>query len=945
MDSDRIYAQISTGFWGRIFCRKYDNLAIAEDCLLVRRGLRIVKTIPFAEIDCFANFKKGVFGAKICLAAAHEYAWLKKDACEKFIDLLNQILRKFIEPAIGEMLDEFEQLAFHCYPRDSWWPRLEELGHSLGKFKKFATDKRLIAAHQKKRLLQILELLPVDIGKLAEFHENRQLMLRKDFLDTIEKYPLGYEQRLAVLRNNDRNLVLAAAGTGKTSVIIAKIFDLLERKLCEADEILVLSYNRSTANEIRERVRVCAARCKAALKKRPEVSTFHALGRKILAETGLSVNLSELAVSDSCLQRWVAEWLEKRVRENYEVFLEMSRFFPEPIDPFGLTDRRAYQKRLRDNDFRTLQGEKVAGQPELLIANYLALHGIAYTYGNPYIVRRRLCGNAVYRPKFHLTGTRIYIEYMLVDRNGRTPGPLFNQHSDSEIDAVRALHREMDTILVETCHYEWKEGIILGELDKKLRRVGIIPGKLEAPRIKALVERNRERIGHWSEILTGALRAIRVENLDAAEILKRLKKASLSEADRKTVLLEELVMDYKSGLMRSNSIDFEDMLVKASEMIRTGAAKPVWKYILVDEFQDISSARMELINDLVAYGPSPSLTVAGDDWQAIYRFSGGVLAYTTRFSELVGGCSTVYLRRTYRYHDDIARMSEKFVTANPSQTKKNVEAENRNGPPRIFLHDPYAEDGKFDPAGKVLALVNTIRNEDRFGTVAIICRYNQLLDHIGKSLPQNIPGLYFWTFHRSKGLEADHVILVGLWAGIMGFPCENRDYAIIEALLPEEDSWPHAEERRLMYVGMTRARGTLHIIADPARRSDFIVELSGGGYELKIVSPFFSEEFHKIYKCPWCDIGYLEKRSGKYGEFYACSGGRSCPSGIVRVCARCGAPSIDSVAVSKCARCGHEMAICEKCGRPMTERTGKYGRFLGCTGFAGGHCSHTVPLS
>lgn len=193
----------------------------------------------------------------------------------------------------------------------------------------------------------------------------------------------------------------------------------------------------------------------------------------------------------------------------------------------------------------------------------------------------------------------------------------------------------------------------------------------------------------------------------------------------------------------------------------------------------------------------------------------------------------------------------------------------------------------------------------------------------------------FWSFHKSKGLEADYVILIGFFQGKMGFPNENKDNLIVEALLPSLDPYPHSEERRLLYVGITRARKKVYIIANPTAPSAFVTELLSPKYKINVVSKAFSEESKKKFKCPYCTDGYLRLIKGPYSEFYACSTGFGCPVGKARVCEKCHSPSIDTRNESICnnSLCGGKIKICPECGRPMKIRNGQYGDFWGCTGY------------
>ena len=178
-------------------------------------------------------------------------------------------------------------------------------------------------------------------------------------------------------------------------------------------------------------------------------------------------------------------------------------------------------------------------------------------------------------------------------------------------------------------------------------------------------------------------------------------------------------------------------------------------------------------------------------------------------------------------------------------------------------------------------------------------------------------------------------ILIGLSQGRMGFPNENREDAIPEALLPTVDSYPYSEERRLLYVGITRSKKKCYLIASATSPSEFVTELLAPKYGINVFSETFQERHRSLYKCINCQSGYLRLAKGQYNEYYKCSSDKGCSVGIARVCTKCGSPSFDQKHESKCSNpsCDHSMKICDKCGRPMSIREGKFGKFWGCTGF------------
>ncbi len=510
----------------------------------------------------------------------------------------------------------------------------------------------------------------------------------------------------------------------------------------------------------------------------------------------------------------------------------------------------------------------------------------------------------------------------------------------------RALHQECGTTLIETFHYEWKENSLLTGLKAKLASAGVSCNPMSPHEIFEKLN-GQHTLGSWADLMTKALQAIRVERLDRPAILSRFKVAKIHNAEKYAELLDVLHEGYVSELKRQNAIDFDDMIIRAISVIDDGSYTPQWKYVLVDEFQDISAARMEFIQSIINKGPNPTLTVVGDDWQSIYRFSGGKLELTTRFGELNGDYSLTKLEKTFRYNNSIANTAGQFVMENPEQYKKEIDTHRKVSEPQVYLLDDKVgiQDGVYQ---RTLEVVRKIRQNEVSASIAIIARYNYLLDETKPVLWNEgfKEKIEFWSFHKSKGLEADYCILIGFFQGKSGFPNENRDDAVIEALLPSLDGFPHSEERRLLYVGITRARHKCYIIADPTAPSDFINELLAPKYELNIASETFKERYRQMFKCLHCESGYLRLIKGKFGNFYSCSTGLGCNVKKARVCEKCAAPSFDMLSFSQCKNpnCSNKMKICERCGRPMKKRQGKFGEFWGCSGYGikDDQCGHTV---
>ena len=519
------------------------------------------------------------------------------------------------------------------------------------------------------------------------------------------------------------------------------------------------------------------------------------------------------------------------------------------------------------------------------------MNGVDYEYEAPFVSKRRIEVGFDYRPDFHIKNTNIYLEHFGIDRDGKTRSDIDKEKYNNDILRKRDLHKECQTTLIETYHYDWIENNLEQRLEILISENGIKTHKrsneemFDVLKEMGFIEENSKKY-------LKCLQAIRVERLDKESILKRLKSSNIFFAKQYTELLDAIQNSYINELVSQNKIDFDDMIIRSTKVVEDVEYRPKWSHILVDEFQDISMSRMDFLKSIINHGSNPILTAVGDDWQSIYRFSGGKLELTTRFDTLIGQHSFTKLEKTFRYNNSIADTAGMFVMQNPEQYKKNVETHTKVTESQVYLIDSkYKEENSIE--NRTLQVIKKIRENDANGSIAILARYNYLLKNSKEAIKNDsqIENIYHWTFHGSKGLEAEYCILLGFFQGKVGFPNMNKEEAVVEALLPSLDTYPHSEERRLLYVALTRAKKKSYLIADPMATSEFINELLSPKYKLNIVSATFEEKFRKIFKCPLCTSGYFRLVKGKYGEFYSCTSGSVCLS-KPRICEKCEAPSI-----------------------------------------------------
>lgn len=916
---------IQPKFLGQFFSN-IRNLQLEDDRIKIEYKNGQIKEIVYQDIETYPQAQKSILNSKLSLTAQKtrlDLTWLPANCIDSLVSYLNQAISQHLDLHIQQSFALVQHLIVNQYLRESDLDTLKQ--HIDPVCQKFLTQvdtaKQHLPADSLEKIQHILEFYPITekAAYARACFEKKALNNKKEFFDKVESNPLTEQQRLAVIRNDDYNLVLAAAGTGKTSVMVAKALDLIESKLAEPEEILILAYNSKAAQELNQRLDKRIIDTGIKLYKKPKILTFHALGSTILKQCEHSVAISPLAEDEHKLNAWVSEWMKHyllHTPSNLFTFLELSY---EPVNVFNFKSKAEYDAYVRDNEYRTLQGERVRGYQELLIANWLFIHNVAYEYEPKYVTKRRIELSFDYKPDFYLTEADIYLEHFGIDRQGNTRADIDHVQYNQDIKSKRKLHAEMGTTLIETYHYDWLENNLENRLAELLDQNQIRYIKKSEQEIMTALETTGVLMNNVRRYVK-CLQAIRTERLNEAGILERLQQHKISYAKNYANLLNQLHQDYVQKLAREGRIDFDSMIVDATDLITSRRFIPSWKYILVDEFQDISTARMDLIKALIQEGPRPSLTVVGDDWQSIYRFNGGKLELTTRFQDIMGSHALSKLEKTYRYNNSIADTAGKFVMQNPEQYIKNISTHTQTQQSAVHLLE-----ASNDLEQKVLQIIQDLQTKDANASIAVMARYKKHREAAKQYLKQHgidINRINFWTFHSSKGLEADHCILLGFSQGRLGFPSQNKEEGIVEALLPVLDQYPNSEERRLFYVALTRAKKQVFLLADPLAPSDFITELLGSQYQINITSDAFLSHHRKQFKCPLCSHGYLRKLESSHGIYYKCTSGEICIA-KPRICKECESPSIETIEhgkpVSRCnnPHCNKTMKLCPKCGRGL----------------------------
>ena len=748
-----------------------------------------------------------------------------------------------------------------------------------------------------------------------------------DYFDTVETHPLTKRQREACASDEDSTLIVAGAGTGKTSTILSKIGLLLRSRQCKPEEILAISFTNKSANELAERV-------SEKLGIEIQISTFHKLGLTILANAAKGKPLLASFAADPIEKAKHLDGIIATLKEAPPFFGKLVEFCAyhrvEPKQLWNFSSLAEYSNWLRSNKIVSLDGVPKKSYQECIIANWLILNGVQFVYEHPYEHDTKTTDRRQYCPDFWLPDAKLYIEHFGIDEKGNT-APFINAGDyKRSMEWKRETHRRLGTNLVETYSWEHEKGILIAKLSDTLRKAGCPLAPISPA--TALEMMNRNGIISQFSTLTGTFLTLYKGN--GNRLLNRGRVDSLFGNRREKTFLElfeKIFAEYQQRNQNLGQIDFEDMIVLATQAAKSGQFNSRYRYILIDEFQDISPGRAELIKAIRSAGPECSLFAVGDDWQSIYRFTGSDIGGMTRFPELFGATRQVDLDTTFRFDNMAVATSSAFVLKNKAQISKQLGTVLQSDEPSLILYRRAAKEGPLDWA------LSEIANQAKAGaSVLILERYKFHLpqEDEWERLSQEFPQLQIekMSIHAAKGLEADYVVM-GLRGGPWGFPSQVIDDPIFDMVLTQADEYLYGEERRLFYVAITRAKRKTILVAETGADTSVFTEelLTDKQYVIRVLG----DDSARL-RCNKCGSGTMLLRDGSNGQFYGCSNYPLCRN-TERTCPKCqkGLLVANQGGSVTCHLCNYQARTCPKCKSGyLQRRNGRFGPFCGCSNYA-----------
>ncbi len=675
-------------------------------------------------------------------------------------------------------------------------------------------------------------------------------------LGSVEGRTPDNQQMLCVIAQEHNHLVIAGAGTGKTSTIVAKVMYLLKTQQYAPNELAIFSFTKASASELKNRIR-------NATGSQIYTATFHAMALRIVS----SVERCTPKINNSPPEAIIKQMLsiQNLTKNEIQTVCKYVLLGGDHIrSEFSFLTASDYLLHLDQHLPRTIDGQKVSNYGELVISNLLTIYGIDY----------------IYYPKTHnflIAGHNLYIEYYSINHNGDTPCYFFgNQHnatiqsSSKELDYLRNQYRS-NAKVIQCYSYQLFDGSLEHYLIDTLQKYGINGSICDS-----------QALWDYAFVQRPYLMTRLAKNISSIMTLMSSKNCSVQDLSAmidKTwgtycinphffSVLDIFHTHYDQILSATNSTTFDMLLAKATHYIKTGKYIHRYKYVIVDEYQDISQAQYDFLQAL-RHSHSYSLLAVGDDWQSIYGFNGSRVSYIMDFEQYWGPSYISKIETTYRFPQSLVDIGGKFIMQNPRQIQKNIHA-------KTTIHDPLAilyADKKTPSISLVAQALDTLPLKS---SVFLLGRNNKDWEKIkedslyfedgenGSILYSRRPDLsiQYMSVHSSKGLEADNVILINVIDDRYGFPNQTASHPVVDLLIDLEDPYPHAEERRLFYVAMTRTRNRVFIITERGKESVFVHDLIRDNPDI----------IERSTKCPRCGRALNRIDNPPFSYYDVCSG-------------------------------------------------------------------------
>lgn len=771
-----------------------------------------------------------------------------------------------------------------------------------------------------------------NIQELIDEHNDKfvseSMIKEKEYLDNILKsvdpnIVLDEDQRRVVLTDEDYCLVIAGAGAGKTTTVAAKVKYLVDKKGIDPSQILVVSFTNKAVNELKDRIQ-------KELDIPCPIATFHSTGNAIIHKNSPDEKLN--IVDQSKLYFVIRDYFRNSIMRNESAVNNLIMFFASYFDaPYEGSDLNAFFNNIAKANFSTMRGDledfkrevidtctkkSVTIQNEVLrsyqeveIANFLYLNNIDYEYEPIYKYDIEF-SHKPYTPDFIIyQGEKsAYLEHFGITESGEN-----DRFTPQEIErykkAVRdkcILHKEHGTTLIYTFS-AYNDGCsLLDHLKENLEAKGFeLKPRSNKEVMEMLVAGEENRyIRKLINLICRFISNFKV-NAYQADDFNRMYHSTQNVRSRLFLsICNDCYLEYERWLKENKAVDFEDMINESARLLREVKEmkkKLDFKYIIVDEYQDISRQRFDLTKELSEVTDAKIIAV-GDDWQSIYAFSGSDITLFTKFEEKMGYAKMLKIVRTYRNSQEVIDIAGNFIQRNKEQINKQlISPKHIDDPVLIYTYDGTRKayngnrksGGNYEMARSIETVLTDLLNYKRAegkepGSILLLGRYGFDGDHLERtglfeyinrtnkvrSVKYPQLDITFMTAHSSKGLGYDDVIVINGKNETYGFPTKVEDDPVLSFVIKGDRSIDYAEERRLFYVAMTRTKNRVFFVAPEANPSEFLLELKQSYKNVKLLGDWNEEEPVSIARkpCPLCGYPMQFKYKRSYGlRLYICT--------------------------------------------------------------------------
>ena len=678
---------------------------------------------------------------------------------------------------------------------------------------------------------------------------------------------LNPDQLRAVTSNAKHLLVLAAAGSGKTFVITRRIVHLLGSGAAAPEQVLAITFTRNAAREMSSRLESFAensAEGKTPGTDLPKISrvtvrTFHSLCYSILRRhwqrlfdrqfhvvtdtlpSGKPARIGSKGLktkSDLLLEAIISLISEPDFRIEFKRYLWNYMIQAEETDRFGAGFDT------RGQNFATLSGERVRSYAERDIANWLYDNGIPYLYDKPVH-----WGKPIFRSDFYLPEQDAYLEVWE-----------FSGRQQKEQEAKRARYRAKGARLIEV---ERDQLLDFPALEKRLIKAlpevfaqgstGSRAGDLDT--LESAESGYPEALKSFLSLAEEVLDKMKNHSVDPAEIAERTSREKHARTRSFYSLFLRIHEQYQKNLSAEGALDFNELILQTIDLFRRNPElrdryRARWKYVLVDEYQDVNTPQVALLKELV--GPENRLTCVGDDWQSIYGFRGSEVGHILNFEKEFPSPEVVPLRVNYRNGGPVVDLANLSIRRCAEyRDKPSIALKLSTEPVVLFRARRLNDDGAYYVAERIQELVEDSGYSPE--QILILYRRSASFRLLAEVLREAGLKVRHETIHGAKGLEAPVVFLWALVGGRGGFPSIWEEGRIMRLLLPFRKLHRMDEERRIFYVALTRASQRLFLITEQRNASKFLENVSSSYFSAPTGPGPETGRPDKPCPCPSCN--------------------------------------------------------------------------------------------